>query len=489
MPSIITNPGKPTRYNLVVAPNVWTLASISAAEDAYILQVLKVDDGGSVVATIQQPANPAGVAHFDVSKILQSQMGISFVEETEKLTNTIGETFKYQIRFGSITDNVPSYDGTSQEYYAYNGYLPWRHKDWISTRFIPDPTPESCLCETPPCFENVSYVGPQRSSYDYLHNYPSNAIPVRSSVWHTLSFFNRVKEWDDGTQWGNNEQPWAVRVKYFDVDSNLIQTGIYVISDATGLGPRTTYTDTTPGPYHSDDWIGTIGAGPENLKAAGLWPQASPAIWNQVVQVWGNFAVIWNLATTVAYVDSYTVEIMSADMCYWQDNGAPAGTGANQLEPYLGDTIYIQEFQVADPCTGYDPVTVSFVNQYGVKDYFTFDRRNTYNQGISRNNYKQVLGTWSAATFTIDPHGRGSRTFSSEIETNMTMSSYWMGDEESAWLEELFTSPHVQVYYEGVWEPAVITSNSYEQKTNVRNGLFQHTLQVQFANNKRVQRG
>jgi hypothetical protein len=64
-----------------------------------------------------------------------------------------------------------------------------------------------------------------------------------------------------------------------------------------------------------------------------------------------------------------------------------------------------------------------------------------------------------------------------------------MDDDESKWLEELFTSPHIQVYYDGVWEPAVITSNSYEQKTAARSGLFQHTLNVQFANNKRVQRG
>ena len=151
--------------------------------------------------------------------------------------------------------------------------------------------------------------------------------------------------------------------------------------------------------------------------------------------------------------------------------------------------MYSQTFQVDDPCSKFDDVTVSFVNQYGVKDYFTFDRRNTYSQKINRNNYDQILGSWSADTFSIDQHGRGRRTFSTEIETNMTLSSYWMSDAESKWLEELFSSPHIQVYYDGVWEPAVITSTSYQQKTSVRDGLFQHTLNLQFANNKKVQRG
>jgi len=200
-------------------------------------------------------------------------------------------------------------------------------------------------------------------------------------------------------------------------------------------------------------------------------------------------SVIWNLATSSALVDHYDVEIFSVDMCYWENAGPPANNSATTLEPYLGYLLYTQTFQIDDPCSKFDDVTVSFVNQYGVKDYFTFDRRNTYSQSVKRNNYDQILGSWSADTFSIDQHGRGRRTFSTEIETNMTLSSYWMSDAESKWLEELFSSPHIQVYYDGVWEPAVITSTSYQQKTSVRDGLFQHTLNLQFANNKKVQRG
>ncbi len=485
MPATITNPGKPTRYNLVVAPNVWTLDSITSNEDAYILEVRKVDSGGGVIATIQQPANPAGVAHFDISKILQAQMEIPFVEETQKATETAGESFRYQVRYGSVTNDVPTFNFTTGVYFAFNGYLPWQTKDWDSTNYIADPSFIVCPCETPPCYDNVRYG----REFEYLHNYPKASIPVRSSVYHTLSFFNQIRDFDNGTQWGNNANPWAVRIKFFNVADVVIQTAIYVLNDNTGLGPRTTYDAPTVGNTNDAQQIGTIGAGPQNLKDAGYWPSSSSAIWNQLTETYGNSALIWNLATSTAIVDYYTVEVLSADMCYWTDNGAPTSNSATALEPYLGDVIYTQEFQLGDPCTGYDPVTVSFINQYGVKDYFTFDRRNTYNQSIKRNNYTQTLGSWSDATFQIDPHGRGARTFSSAIETNVTMNSYWMDDEESRWLEELFSSPHVQVYYDGVWNPAVITSNTYEQKTSVRNGLFQHTLTVQFANNKQVQKG
>ena len=489
MPATIIVKQNPNRYNLVVGHNVWVLDAITSNEDAYILQVQKwneVSATSEVIATIQQPANPAGVGMFDISKILQAQLDIAFVETTAEAVPTPGVTVAYRVRWGSITDDVPTYNGTSNIFYAFNGYYNWRLVDWSDqTLFIPFPTSSLCPCEVPPCDINANY--PQRTRF--LHNYPKSSIPVRSSTYHTLSFFNRLGNYDNGTQWDQNEQPYAVRIKLYDVFDNLIQTAIYAISEQTGLGPRQTFASPIIDAYTTDEWIGTIGAGPQNLKDAGYWAQTSPAIWNQVSQVWGNYSVIWNLATQTAIVDHYSVEVMSANLCYWAQNGAPANGDAATLEPYLGQTIYIETFQVSDPCTKYDPVTVSFVNQYGVKDYFTFDRRNTLTQSIGRQNYDRILGTWSGDTFWIDPHGRGRQTFSTEIQTQMSLSSYWMGDEESKWLEELYTSPHVQVFYDTLWHPAVITSTGYEQKTDARNGLFQHTLNIQFANTKKVQRG
>lgn len=484
----ITIPQRPSQYNLVVSPNVWVLAGLNEqTEDSYVLLVEafnEVTSAYTTLATIQQPANPAGVGIFDIQKILQAQMEISWVEDIEKLTTTDGATLSYRVQFGSITDNAITYDGASGITHVFNGYEDWRVLNW-PTQATYLPTPVSYTCEGLNQYINGIYT----KEYDYLHNYPG-AIPVRSSVYHTLSFFNRIGGYNNGTDWGNSEQPYAVRIKYYDVSDNLITTFIYEIAETTGLGPRIQF-DSLPQStaYTDDQWIGTVGAGPQNLKDAGYWPQSAAAVWNTITRVWGNVQQIWNTATTTATVDRYTIEIMSVDMCYWDANGAPANNNASTLEPYLESVIYSQEFQVGDPCTGYDPITVSFVNQYGVKDYYTFDRNNKYGQTIKRNDYDQVLGSWSDSRFKIDQHGRGRTTFSTEIQTKMSMSSYWMEDPEAKWLEELFTSPHVQVYYDDVWHPAVITSNKYQQKTNARNGLFQYTLDVQFANTKKVQRG
>ena len=477
----------PAPYNLVVSPNVWTLQGLTVAEDFYLLNIIQTNEAtgtSTQIATIQQPANPAGVGHFDIQKILQSYMDIAFVETTEEVSETAGMTMTYQVEFGSVTGDIPDVDGTSAVYKVYDGYDAWQNINWPSQDlFIPDPF--TVPCQVDPTFSTISQRTPLPS---YLTNYPGN-IPIRSNVYHTLSFFNRVGGYDQGTNWGNNEAPFAVRIKFFDASEQLIQTAIYGISDQTGLGPRADITSPVVGAYDPNEWIGTVGAGPQNLKDAGYWPTPSSALWNTVSQQWGNYQVIWNLATSSAQVSSYYVEICSVNMCYWDQNGPPLSGSATNLEPYLGTLWYQKQFDLSEPCTGYDPITVSFVNQYGVKDYFTFDRRNTQNVAIKRNNYDQQLGSWDAATFSVDPHGRGRRTFSSAIKTTMSMNSYWMDDDEASWLEELFTSPHIQVNYEGVWQPAVITSRRYEQKNATRNGLFQYTLDIEFANNKKVQRG
>jgi hypothetical protein len=129
------------------------------------------------------------------------------------------------------------------------------------------------------------------------------------------------------------------------------------------------------------------------------------------------------------------------------------------------------------------------VNQYGVKDYFTWDRRNTRTVSTNRNTYTKPVGSWSDTSFTISQHGVGKTVFNSTSTSRMTLSSNWMTDEVSKWLQEAFQSSSVMIYVDEQWEPCVITTANYEQKTYARNRLFQHNIEVEFANNQKIQRG
>ena len=479
----ITVSQSPNRFNLVVQPNVWTLSGLTT-EDGY--SIIIRDQFNQNIASIRQPANPAGVAHFNISKILQAQMESHFHETTQQVTNTPGQAFTYSLSFGTYIDNNYTEAGTTDQFYVYNGYDDWRNLNWNDTPFNPDPDIQLCSGGVQPVV-NVSYGVDDR--FRYLTNYPNEAYPLRSSSYHTLGFLNRVKNWDDRTDWSLNIQPAFVRIRFYNIANTLIQTAIYSITQVNGLGPRPNFNSTTIPSYDSTELVGVVGAGPQNLKDAGYWPASANGIWNQIVYTWGNYSLIWNLASTSEIVDHYEVDIMSINQCVVDAVGPPTSENATELEQYLGDIIYNFKFKVEDPCSKFEPVTVSFMNQYGVKDYFTFDRRNTLSNNTSRQEYFKTNETWSASTFAIEQHSGGSTVFSSNIETTMELSSNWMDDNTSKWLEELYVSPNIQVYYDGEWHPAVITTRRYEQKSYSRDQLFQHRLQVKFANKKRTQRG
>ena len=69
------------------------------------------------------------------------------------------------------------------------------------------------------------------------------------------------------------------------------------------------------------------------------------------------------------------------------------------------------------------------------------------------------------------------------------MQTDWMQDNVSEWLRELYISPSVMAYIDGQWEPVVITTATYNEKTYARDQLFQHEITVKYANNQKIQRG
>lgn len=458
----ITITQQPNKWNLAYVPNVYVLDGL-VTEDFYILRVL-VD--GIAVSTQIQAANPTGVGIFDISKVLQAYLKSQSVEDTLGFAPTPTELLTYQIQYGSITANEALYDGITATKHVINGYDNYDVLNWDYTDYIPQPTAFTCISEFPPPYNTNAVYSRQ---YDFLTNWPTtyngvSTYKVRSDEHRTLSFFNIIANYDDGSMWGPNESPFFVKINYYNAAGSLLETDIRTITSTLGLGDRVDCNDNTSSIDSDDEWIGTIGIGPWNIQ---------------------NGPFTWTYPAQTAY---YTVQLYSKNYCVepsFIDDCVDLAT----LEDYLGYVIYEARFEIEDPCTPFEPINVSFMNQYGVRDYYTFDRRNQKNTNTARNNYSRPLGSWSDAQFTISNTDRANTTFSSEITTSMNLSTYWMTDEESKWLEELFVSPSVQIFHNGVWRPVVITTQSYDEKTFNRNRMFQHEITVEFANNKKVQRG
>lgn len=433
---------QPNKNNSAYVPNVWVLAGLGAA-DRY---VLRVKIGGTVVATFKQPANPSGEGFFDVQRVLQSYLEPYFDENVIKATDTRNAHLSYQVDYGTETGQTVTIDGTSAEKYVINAYDNWRVVNSDLSAFIPAPT--GILCET-----NSNTNARYASEFNFLTNYPEASYTVRSDEFKTLSFYNRIENFNDGTNWGPNAAPFFVRI------TGGANDVVYALSNASGSSVRTDCTDMTT-TFTDDNIIATIGVGPANIASLMTQPY-----------------------------DDYRVRIYSYNYCSTTTISDCNDAGEIISDGYLGDVIFSADFVIDDTCEKFDPVTVSFINQYGVKDYFTFTKRNTKRVTTQRNEYTRPIGSWSNTSFTIDPHERGRTVFSSSADTEMTLSTDWMSDATSEWLRELYISPSVMIYTDGEWEPVVITTQTYEEKTYAREQLFQHEITVKFANNQKVQRG
>ena len=84
----------------------------------------------------------------------------------------------------------------------------------------------------------------------------------------------------------------------------------------------------------------------------------------------------------------------------------------------------------------------------------------------------------------------------------MSLNSDWFrNDEEAAWLEQLFISPEVYILegynatdtapadYGEYMIPVIITNKSYDKYTEANDKVAQYNLDIEYAINKRIQRG
>jgi hypothetical protein len=148
------------------------------------------------------------------------------------------------------------------------------------------------------------------------------------------------------------------------------------------------------------------------------------------------------------------------------------------------------EFKVEVDCTPFQPYQLSFMNKWGVRDYWTFTKRNTKQINTQKETYYRDLGTWSGTSFTANSWERGTKTFNQTGLVQMTLSTDWISQPRALFMEQLFTSPEVKIYYEGHWIAVDILTQTYDEKTWAREaGLIRYEIAIQFAVPKLRQRG
>lgn len=153
------------------------------------------------------------------------------------------------------------------------------------------------------------------------------------------------------------------------------------------------------------------------------------------------------------------------------------------------------KYKLRSECSPYNAnewVRVLWLNRQGGFDYFTFTRDVKKSVSITRNEYQKILD-WDYSV-----GDRGRTIFATKAEEVYTIQSNWITDNEAKWLEELMTSPEVYIignddetYYSqpstAYKLPIIITQNSYEVKTTMRDKMFNFVLTYKMAYNLNLQ--
>ena len=463
---------QPNEFGLAVGPNIWTIGTIGSANRF----VLGVEINGSIQATFKQTPNPAGVGIFDIQQVLQSYLASPFIETTQQFVPTPGGGLRYRIRYGTETGSSITWNGYSNYKVVFNGYKAFNDLNWDNYGYY-IPFMEETPCEG---IGDSPYTSCPLAEVNFLTSIPTtidtpgiSGVPVQYvtastdntyNEWATLSFANFHQQ-----SWTSpdlvNKTPWAVVIKYYNASNVNYYTYAYTLTDPNGMQLRLDC-NSNVGTISNQYLMGTIGSGPRNLWLNGMFPtnvgQPVPAYYT--IELWTK------ACTTVGDCDDIS-EILDNLGCLWASHA----------------------YQVVDYCSPFEPVRLSFLNEFGGRDYYTFTKRNTYTENVQRNTFFRDAGSWSSSTYTINSHERGTQTFNSTATANMFVSTDWIDDDMSIWLEKLYTSPEVKMWTGGAngeWLAVNLTNTTYQQKTRARdNKLYRHELTFEYSQPQQRQRG
>lgn len=155
-------------------------------------------------------------------------------------------------------------------------------------------------------------------------------------------------------------------------------------------------------------------------------------------------------------------------------------------------------------CKGYETIRLTWLNKYGVWDYYNFTKKSIKSTEINREEYKGIIGNWNDGIFTKNGYDRGRTVLNTNANKKIICNSDWFRtDAEAAWLEELFISNEVNILndydvndtgangaeYGKYITPVIVSSKKYEKYTEANDKVAQYEIEIEYASNMRIQKG
>jgi len=400
-------------------------------------QYVNSDNLGSIYPGIES-------AFKGLDNVAGSECAIHCIDKVSLSTNN---TRRFTLKFGSEWASTPTVSPTQylaqntfELYLSFNGvaynnegkYLGNNYginlDDWNNNSYLPLSNTSKFLTDAP-----------TTPLYDF--NYGQF---IGDNDYATLAFLT-------GKFANTHPKPSQYKIQFFDNTNTFISEVTTQITPANG--GYNTAVDTTL--EDAEKHLQYIGVGTANMKGAGI---TIPTNWN-------SYLVFLQTPTnTVTYAYTY--------------------------------------FKQGADCKGFEKIRLTWLNKYGVWDYYNFTKKNTRTTDIDRTEFNKVKGNWNGSKYVKHGYQRGRSILNSNATETISLNSDWFrSDEEAAWLEQLFISPEVYILkgYDATdtapadfgeyMIPVIVTNKSYDKYTEANDKVAQYNLDIEYAINKRIQRG
>jgi len=150
---------------------------------------------------------------------------------------------------------------------------------------------------------------------------------------------------------------------------------------------------------------------------------------------------------------------------------------------------------------GYEAIRLTWLNQWGTWDYYTFNMKSTRSVKTKRTSYTQLGGTWNESTFKIAGYKGGKKNFRVNSTEKIKLNTDFVTEDEGVWFEELINSNEVYILNgfstdvdllgpqitNKYIEPVTLTTSSYVKKTIANDKLMQYTFEIEKSKMQRTQ--
>ena len=166
-----------------------------------------------------------------------------------------------------------------------------------------------------------------------------------------------------------------------------------------------------------------------------------------------------------------------------------------QPETDAGDLQQMYTINVTCPILkGYEPIRLTWLNQWGVWDYYTFNMKSVRSTSTNRTTYTQMTGTWNDSSYRIDGYKGGKKNFRVNSTERIQVNTDFVTEADAVWFEELVNSQEVYILngfdsseggkpYHTITnkyiEPVLVTTSSYVRQTIANDKLMQYTFELE----------